>query len=151
MTILSTLRQQQQRRVRTVLSLLVLVWLNVALQACASAAPATELSVDRPVEAEVQHLPSDHSGHVSDHDCAQCLDCEHDGCTESSVCDGSVVVSTKAETRLLDNLDPNLTAFAPPGHSVAAPVMPCSSSERGVWTVVASGIPLNVQHCVYLI
>ena len=47
MNLLVTLRHQQRTRARTMLGLLVVVWLNLALQACASAAPANDMPADR--------------------------------------------------------------------------------------------------------
>lgn len=151
MTILSTMRQHQRRRAHSVLALLAMVWVSVALQACATSPQASELIDDRPAQVEVLHLSSDQSGHDPQHDCAQCLDCGHDGCAEPSSCEGPVVVSTKAETRL-----PDITEF----ESAVAVVIddldlavnyPNISLVRPRHRVTVATVPLTVQYCVYLI
>lgn len=151
MTVLSTMRQQQRRRARSVLALLVMVWASIALQACDTLPQASELIVDQLAQVEAQHLPSDQSGHVPDHDCARCLDCRHDGCVEPSFCEGSVVVATKAETRLPDNTEfesPVVAAiddFDPAVNSTETPLV------RSKHRMSAAAVPLTVQYCVYLI
>ena len=151
MTILVTLRQQQRSRARTVLGLLVVVWLNLSLQACAVTVPATELSIDRPAASEVLDAMRTHSGHVADEHCTQNLDCEHDRCAERSLCDGPVVASTKAETRLTDNTEFESTVAVTIDDLVAAVTSPTAPPIRPAYRVVAAPVPLTVQYCVYLI
>ena len=151
MTILATLRQKQQTRARTVLSLLVVVWLNLTLQACATAAPATELSVDRPITSEALDSTRNHSGHASDQQCAHCVDCPHDGCTEPSSCDRPIVASTKAETRLFDNTEFESTVAVTIDDLVAAVTSPTAPLIRPAYSIAAAPVPLTVQYCVYLI
>lgn len=151
MAILSTLRRQQRRRARSVLGLLVLVWLNVALQSCAAAAPDTELSDNRPVRSEALHESRDHSGNDPDHDCEQCLDCQHDSCSESSLCGGPVVVSTKVEIRLPDNTEFESTVAAMIDDLDLAASSLNTSLMRPEYGVTAAAVPLTVRYCVYLI
>ena len=151
MTILATFRQTQQTRARTVLSLLVVVWLNLTLQACATAAPATELSVDRPVMSEALDSTRNHSGHAADQQCEHSVDCRHDGCTEPSSCDRPVVASTKAETRLPDNTEFESTVAVTIDDLVAAVTSPTAPLIRPAYRVAAAPVPLTVQYCVYLI
>ncbi len=151
MTILATLRLQQRTRARTVLGPLIVVWLNLTLQACATIAPATELSVDRPVESEVLDSTRTHSGHVPDEHCTHCLDCEHDRCIERSSCDEPVVASTKAETRLPDKFEFEPTVVVIIDDLVAAVSSPTAPLMRPAYSVAAAAVPLTVQYCVYLI
>jgi len=151
MTFLATLRQRQQTRARTVLGLLVVVWLNLTLQACATTAPATELSVDRPVASETLDSTRTHSGHASDERCTHCADCEHDRCTESSSSDGPVVASTKAESRLFDNTEFESTVAVTIDDLVAAVTSPTAPLIRPAYSIAAAPVPLTVQYCVYLI
>jgi hypothetical protein len=128
-----------------------MVWASVALQACDTWPQASELIVDRLAQVEAQHLPSDQSGHVSDHDCARCLDCRHDGCVEPSFCEGPVVFSSKAETRLPDNTEfesPVVAAINDLDLIVNSTNTPL---ERSKYRVSAATVPLTVQYCVYLI
>ena len=151
MTTLATLRHLQRTRARTVLGLLVVVWLNLTLQACATAAPATELSVDRPVMSEALDSTRNHSGHAADQQCEHSVDCRHDGCTEPSSCDRPVVVSTKAETRLPDNTEFESTVAVTIDDLVAAVTSPTAPLIRPAYRVAAAPVPLTVQYCVYLI
>ena len=151
MTILVTLRQQQRSRARTVLGLLVVVWLNLSLQACAVTVPATELSVDRPAASEVLDATRTHSGHIADEHCTRNLDCEHDRCAERSSCDGPVVASTKAETRLSDNTEFESTVAVTIDDLDTAITFPNTSPVRPKYVVTAAAVPLTVQYCVYLI
>jgi len=151
MTILATLRLQQRTRARTVLGLLVVVWLNLSLQACTVTVPATELSVDPPAASEVLDATRTHSGHVAAEHCTQNLDCEHDRCAERSLCDGPVVASTNAETRLPDNTEFESTVAVTIDDLVAAVTSPTAPPIRPAYRVVAAPVPLTVQYCVYLI
>lgn len=151
MTILATLRQQQRTRSRTVFGLLVVVWLNLTLQACATTTPATELSVDRPVASETLDSTRTHAGHASDKHCTYCLDCEHDRCAERSPCDRPVVGSTKAETRLPDNAQFESTVAVATNELLAAISSPKPPLVRPTFRVAAAPVPLTVQYCVYLI
>ena len=151
MTILATLRQKQQTRARTVLGLLVVVWLNLTLQACATAVPATELSVDRPVESVVLEPTRTHSGHVPDEHCTHCVDCGHDRCIERSSCEGPVVASTKAETRLPDKFELESTVAVVVNDFDTAITFPNTPPVRPKCGVTAAPVPLTVQYCVYLI
>lgn len=151
MTILATLRQRQQTRARTVLSLLVVVWLNLTLQACATAAPATELSVDRPITSAALDSTRNHSGHAPDQHREHFVDCRHDGCAERSSCERPVVASTKAENRLLDNTDFEPTVAVTIDDLVAAVTSPTVPLIRPAYSIAAAPVSLTVQYCVYLI
>jgi len=151
MTILATLRLQQRTRARTVLGLLVVVWLNLSLQACTVTVPATELSVDRPVSGEVLDATRTHSGHVVDEHCTHCADCEHDRCTERSSCDGPVVASTKAESRLPDKFEFESTVAVRIDDLVAAVTSPTAPLIRPAYRVAAATVSFTLQFCVYLI
>ena len=150
MTVLATLRHHQRTRARTVLGLLVVVWLNLMLQACAAAAPADEMPADRTVATSTLESTQVHSGHAQPGQRPFCTGCEHDGCTERGSCDGPVAAGTKAETRLpetdqfdstaavaVDDLDPALTALD-------------NSPVRPTYRAVAAAVPLHIRYCVYL-
>jgi len=151
MTILSTMRQHQRRRARSVLALVAMVWVSVALQACATSPQASELVVDRPAHVEVPHISSDQSGRDSQHDCAQSLDCGHDGCAEPSSCEGPVVVSTKVETRLPDITEIESAATVAIDDLDLGGNSPNTSLMRPRHRVSAAAVPFTVQYCVYLI
>jgi len=151
MTFLATLRHQQRTRARAALGLLVVVGLNLALQACAAAAPADEMPADRTVATSTLEPTQVHLGHAQPEQRPFCPGCEHDGCTERGSCDGPVVAGTKAEIRLPDNTEfESAVAVAIDDLDLVAnspnifPVRP--------WVCVsAAAVPLTVQYCVYLI
>lgn len=150
MTILATLRHLQRTRARTVLGLLVVVWLNLTLQGCAIASPDTLLA-DRPVASGELDFSRTHSGHTQSEHRPFCPDCEHERCTEGTPCDGLVVASTKAETRLPDNTEFELTVAVSIDDLVAAVTSPTAPLIRPAYRVAAAPVPLTVQYCVYLI
>jgi hypothetical protein len=127
MTLLATLRQQQRIRARTVLGLLVVVWLNLALQACAATTQANDMPADRTVASHTLDPFGAHSGHAHGEQCPFCPGCEHDGRAEHGSCDSPVVAGTKADIS-----------------SLVTPVQP----PFGVTTAAVS---LTKQYCVYLI
>ena len=151
MTVLATFRHQQGTRARTVLGLLVVVWLNLTLQACAVAASANEMPADRTVATSTLDTTPAHSGHALSEQRPFCADCEHDGCTERGSCDPPVAAGTKAESRL-----PETDQFESP---VAVAIddldfaidSPNISRVRPWDCVSAAAVPLTVQYCVYLI
>lgn len=142
MSVLATLRLQQRTRARTVLGLLIVVWLNLTLQACAVGEQATELSDDRPAAGEVLDSTRDDSSHLPVERCAQ---------KEPSFCDGPVVASTKAEALLPDNSEFKPTAAAAIDDVVAAVPPPTVPPLRPAYPVVAAAVPLTIQYCVYQI
>ena len=151
MTILSTMRQHQRRRARSVLGLLVMVWVGATLQACAMSAPVTELPVERPVHIGTQHISSHLSDHAPEHECAQCLDCRNNDCVEPSLCEEPVAVNTKADTRLTDNPEINTAAAVMIDDLDLAVSSANTPLVRPMYRVTAAAVPLSVQYCVYLI
>ena len=150
MTLLSTLRHQQRTRARTVLGLLVVVWLNLTLQACA-AAPANVMPADRMVATSMLEPTQVHSGHAQPEHRPFCPGCEHDGCTERGSCDPPVAAGTKAESRLpeTDQFEaPVAVAIDDLGFAIDSPNI---SLVRPWDCVSAAAVPLTVQYCVYLI
>lgn len=105
MTLLATIRHQQRTPARTVLGLLVVVWLNLAPQTCTAASQTNEMTADRTVATSTLDLTAAHSGHTLPEQCPLCPGCGDDGCTESWSCDGPVLAGTKSETRLPDTHD----------------------------------------------
>ena len=151
MTILASFRQQQRTRARTVLGLLVVVWLNLTLQACAAAAQADETPADRTVATNTLDHTRTHSGDALPEHCPFCPGCEHDGCTERGGCDGPVVAGTMADTRLPDNTEFESTVAVTIDDLVAAVISPTAPLIRPAYRVAAAPVPLTVQYCVYLI
>ena len=150
MTFLATLRHQQRTRARTVLSLLVVVWLNLTLQACVAAAPAHEMPADRTVATSTLDTTPAHSGHALSEQRPFCADCEHDGCTERGSCDGPVAAGTKAETRPPEtNKFDSTAAVAVDDLNLAVNTLD-TSPVRPTYRAVAAAVPLHIRHCVYL-
>jgi hypothetical protein len=146
MNFLATLRHQQRTQARTVLGLLVVVWLNLTLQGCATASPDT-LLVDRPVASSELDFPRTHSSHAQPE---QCPFCEHERCTEGTPCDGPVTAGTKAETRLFETHEFESTAAASIDDLDLAVISPNICLVRPKNRVTAAAVPLHIQHCVYL-
>ena len=151
MNLLVTLRHQQRTRARTMLGLLVVVWLNLALQACASAAPANDMPADRTAVTNSLDLHSTHSGHAQPEQCPSCPDCENDGCAEQGSCDDPVVAGTTAETRLPD-LDESQRIAAAAGNDfqVVFDSGLTSPNKHGSVGVAAASVSLHIHYCVYL-
>ena len=131
--------------------LLLVVWLSLSLQACAVAQFGQELAVDRSVTVETPGLASDHSGHENDSQCAHCLDCDHDGCTKLSCCDGPVVASIKAETRQPDDVQLDVVTVL-----AADPIGADLFTHRVASAPPVTGVSLSknrlyIRNCVYLI
>jgi len=121
MTVLATIRQQQHARGRSVLGLLLLMWLGIALQACVVAAPTADRPVEQTGHAELLDDGTVHANHAAAHHCSHCLDCEHEGCADNSKCDRLVAVSTKSVFKLPDSGESGLVvaaAFSRDSHSV---------------------------------
>ena len=150
MTFLATLRHQQRTRARTVLSLLVVVWLNLTLQACAVAAPANDMPADRAVVTSTLDSTQAHSGHSLPEHRQFCPGCEHDGCTEHGSCDGPVAAGTKAETRLPETTQFESTVAVAVDDLDLAVNSPNRSLMRPRYRVTAAAVPLHIRHCVYL-
>ena len=150
MTLLATLRHQQRIRARTVLGLLVVVGLNLTLQACAAAAPADEMPADRTVATSTLESTQVHSGHAQPEQRPFCPGCEHDGCTERGSCDPPVAAGTKAETRLPETDQFELTAAVVVGDLDLAVTTLDTSPVRPRDCVSAAAVPLHIRHCVYL-
>ncbi len=151
MTVLATIRQQQHARGRSVLGLLLLMWLGIALQACVVAAPTADWPVDQTVHTELHDDGAMHSNHVAARHCSHCLDCEHEGCADNSECDRLVAVSTKSAFKLPDNGEPGLVvaaAFSRDRHSAR---INNRANEPLHQELVAPTAPLTIRHCVYLI
>ena len=151
MTFLATLRQLQRTRARTVLGLLVVVWLNLTLQACAGAAPASDMPADRTVATNTVDQTSTHSGHALPEHCPFCQGCDYDGCAEHGCCDSPVAAGTKAEFRLPENHEFESTAAVAVDDPDLAVNTPDTSPVRPSYRVVAAAVPLHIQYCVYLI
>ena len=151
MTFLATLRQLQRTRARTVLALLVVVWLNLTLQACASSAPPTDMPADRTVASSTLDPSGAHSGDAHGEHCPFCPGREHDGCAEQGSCDGPVAAGTKAEVRLPESLEFESTAAVTVSDPDLAVINLDTSPVRPSDRAVAAAVPLNIQHCVYLI
>ena len=150
MTFLATLRHQQRTRARTVLALLVVVWLNLLLQGCAIASPGTP-PADRPVASSELDSSRTHSGHTQPERRPFCTGCEHERCTEGTPCDGPVAAGTKAETRLPETSEFESTVAVTVGDLDLAVNTLDMSPMRPTYRAVASAVPLNIQYCVYLI
>ena len=150
MTLLATLRHQQRIRARTVLGLLVVVGLNLTLQACAAVAPANDMPADRTVVTSTLETTQAHSGHAQPEHRPFCPGCEHDGCTERGSCDGPVAAGTKAETRLPETDQFESTAAVVVGDLDLAVTTPDTSPVRSTNGAVAAAVPLHIRHCVYL-
>ena len=150
MNLLATLRHQQRTRARTVLSLLVVVWLNLTLQACAAAAPADDMPADRAVATSMLDSTPAHSGHALPEQCQRCPSDEHDGCTEHGSCDGPVAAGTKAETRLPETTQFESTVAVAVDDLDLAVNSPNRSLMRPRYRVTAAAVPLHIRHCVYL-
>ena len=150
MTILATLRHQQRTRARTVLGLLVVVWLNLTLQACAVSAPVDESPADRTVVTNTLDLTHAHSDHALPEHRQFCPGCEHDGCTERGSCDGPVAAGTKAETRLPETTQFESTVAVAVDDLDLAVNSPNRSLMRPPYRVTAAAVPLHIRHCVYL-
>ena len=150
MTLLSTLRHQQRIRARTVLGLLVVVGLNLTLQACAAVAPANDMPADRTVVTSTLETTQAHSGHAQPEHRPFCPGCEHDGCTERGSCDGPVAAGTKAETRLPETDQFESTAAVVVGDLDLAVTTLDTSPVRSTNGAVAAAVPLHIRHCVYL-
>ncbi len=152
MNLLATLRHQQQTRARTVLVLLVVVWLNLALQACTAAAPANDMPADRTAVTNPLDLNRAHSDHTQPEQCPFCPDCEDDGCAEQGPCDGPVVAGTKAEYRPPDSSEfPPVAAAGGYDLEVVFISGITSPNRTGSTSVTAAAVSLNIQYCVYLI
>ena len=151
MTFLATLRHQQRTRARTVLGLLVVVWLNLTLQACVAAAPANEMPADRTVASFTLDSTRAHSGHTLPEQRQFCPGCEHDGCTEGGSCASPVAAGTKAETRLPETYQFESPVAVAADDLVFANDSPNISPVRPWDCVSAAAVPLTVQYCVYLI
>ena len=150
MTLLATLRHQQRIRARTVLGVLVVVWLNLTLQGCAAAAPANEMPADRTVATSTLDITPAHSGHTLPEQCPFCPGCEHDGCTERGSCDGPVAAGTKAETRLPETYQfESAVAVAIDDLNLAANTFD-TSPVRPTYRVATAAVPLHIRNCVYL-
>ena len=150
MTLLATLRHQQRTRARTVLGLLVVVWLNLTLQACAAAASVNEMPADRMVATSSLEATQAHSGHAQPEHRPFCPGCEHDGCTERESSDPPVAAGTKAENRL-----PGTDQFEYP-LAVGIDYLDFAVDSPNIFPVrpwdcvTAAAVPLHIQHCVYL-
>jgi hypothetical protein len=133
-----------------VLGLLVVVWLNLTLQACAAAAPANDMPADRTAVTSTLDLTPAHSGHTLPEQCPFCPGCEHDGCTERGSCDGPVVAGTKAESRLTETYQfESAVAVASDDLDLAANTFEMSP-VRPTYRAAAAAVPLHIQNCVYL-
>ena len=150
MTLLATLRHQQRTRARTVLALLVVVWLNLFLQGCAIASPDIS-PADRPVASSELDPSRTHSGHAQSQQRQFCAGCEHDRCTESTACDGPVAAGTKAETRLPETSESESAAAVAVDDLYLAANTLDTSPARPTYRAVAAVVPINIRHCVYLI
>ena len=150
MTFLATLRQLQRTRARTVLGLLVVVWLNLTLQGCAIASPDT-LPADRPVASSELDPSRTHSGHAQPEQRPFCTGCEHERCTEGTPCDGPVAAGTKAEVRLPETSEFEFTAAVAVDDLDLAVNTLDTSPVRPRYRAVAAAVPLHIQNCVYLI
>ena len=150
MTLLATLRHQQRTRARTVLALLVVVWLNLFLQGCAIASPDIS-PADRPVASGELDPSRAHSGHAQSEQRQFCTGCEHERCTEGTPCDGPVAAGTKAETRLPENSEFESAAVVAVDDLHLAANTLDTSPVRQTYRAVAAAVPLNIRHCVYLI
>src|SRR5210317_2354499 len=146
MNLLATLRHQQRTRARTVLSLLVVVWLNLTLQACAVAVPANDMPADRAVVTSTLDSTQAHSGHSLPEHRQFCPGCEHDGCTERGSCDGPVAAGTKAETRLPETDQFESTAAVVVGDLDLAVTTLDTSPVRSTNGAVAAAVPLHIRH-----
>ena len=150
MSLLATLRHQHRTRARTVLGLLVVVWLNLALQACAAAAPANVMPADRTVATSTLEATQVHSGHAQPEQRPFCPGCEHDGCTERGSCDPPVAAGTKAETRLPESDQFEFPVAVGIDYLEFAIDSPNISPVRPRDCVSAAAVPLHIRHCVYL-
>lgn len=151
MTLLATLRQQQRTRAHTVLGLLVVVWLSLALQACAATAPATDMPADRTVASNTLDPSGAHSGRAHGEQRPFCPGCEHDGCAEHGSCDNPVVAGTKADTRLPDSHELESIAAAADGEYDATLGAMLVSPVQTLCGVTTAAISLTKRYCVYLI
>lgn len=150
MTFLATLRHQQRTRARTALTLLVVVWLNLTLQACVAAAPAHEMPADRTIATSTLDTTPAHSGHALPEQRQFCPGCEHDGCTEGGSCVSPVAAGTKAETRLSETNQFELTVAVAIDDLDLAVNFPNTPLIRPRHHVTAAAVPLHIRHCVYL-
>lgn len=151
MTLLATLRQQQRIRARTVLGLLVVVWLNLALQACAVTTQANDMPADRTVASHTLDPFGAHSGHAHGEQCPFCPGCEHDGRAEHGSCDSPVVAGTKADTRLPDSHELEPIAAAVDGEYEATLISSLVTPVQPPFGVTTAAVSLTKQYCVYLI
>jgi len=134
------------------LALLVVVWLNLALQACAAAAPANDMPADRTVVTNSLDLNRAHSGHALPEQCPFCPGCEHDGCAEQGSCDGPVIAGTKAEVRPPDSDEsPPIAAAVGNDLEVVFNSGITSPNRQGLNSVTAAAVSLRIHYCVYLI
>ena len=150
MRFLATLRQLQRTRARTVLGLLVVVWLNLTLQGCAIAGPDT-MPADRPVASSELEPSRSHSGHAQSEQRPFCAGCEHERCIEGTPCDGPVAASIKAELRVPESFESESTAAVAVDDLDLAVNTLDTSPVRPMYRAVAAAVPLHIQYCVYLI
>lgn len=153
MTVLPTLRQKHKDRSRTVVVLLLVVWLNLALQACAATAPISETTGTQATTSATLDFDSTHAEHDRKESCQLCPSCVHGTCTENGTCDGGTVAAVaKPETRFPDTHQIQLIAAGVDNDDgVAAISRSASPRTQPSYLMTAAAVPLTIRYCTFLI